>query len=377
MASLCAGFSNMRADDVDDFIKARMEERHITGLSLAVIQDGKIVKAQGYGFTDKSGRTAVTTETLFQAGSISKPVAAVGALRLVQEGRLSLDADVNTQLRSWKVPENGFTKEKKVTLRRILAHSAGLTIHGFAGYATNAPIPTLVQVLNGVKPPANSSPIWVNVTPESTNRYSGGGYVVMQQLMIDVTGKPFPEYMRDAVLKPLGMTNSTYSQPPPPALAALTAAGYAASGEEIKGRWHVYPEMAAAGLWTTASDLARFAIGVQQAYAGDSDVVLSQAMTRQMLTAQFPQLSKSDGLGLFVLGNGKVIQFFHDGRNAGFDGLMMAYTNGNGAVVLINANDNNGAIRDIVRFIAKQYGWRASEAESLWLKERGLQPASG
>src|SRR5580704_7721192 len=154
---LCANFLTVRADEVDDVIAARMQEHHIPGLSLAIVQDGKIFRAQGYGFTEKDGQTPVTPDTLFQAGSISKSVAAFGALHLVQEGKLSLDADVNTELRTWKVPENEFTKKKKVTLRGILSHSAGLTVHGFGGYPSDATIPTLVQVLNGVKP-ANSSP---------------------------------------------------------------------------------------------------------------------------------------------------------------------------------------------------------------------------
>jgi CubicO group peptidase (beta-lactamase class C family) len=141
-----------QADEVDDVIAARMQERHINGLSLAIVQDGKIIKAKGYGFTDKSAQTPVTADTLFQAGSISKSVAAFGALHLVQEGRLSLDADVNTELRTWKVPENEFTKDKKVTLRGILSHSAGLTVHGFPGYPADGPIPALVEVLDGVKP---------------------------------------------------------------------------------------------------------------------------------------------------------------------------------------------------------------------------------
>ena len=356
--ALCASFLRVQADEVDDVITARMQERHITGLSLAIVQNCKIVKARGYGFTDKSGQTPVTPTTLFQAGSISKSVAAFGALHLVEEGKLFLDADVNTQLRTWKVPENEFTKDKKVTLRGILSHSAGLTIHGFPGYARLAPMPTLAQVLNGAMP-ANTAPIRVDIVPGTKWRYSGGGYTVMQQMIIDVTGKPFPEFMRDTVLQPLGMTNSTYDQPLPQNSVASTAAGYLANGKEIWGKWHIYPEMAAAGLWTTASDLARFTIGVQQALAGASNPVLSQTMTRQMFTIQNPSLSKADGLGVFVSGRENTRQFWHGGRNAGFDAFMIAYPNaGDGAVVMINANDNSGAVKDIVKTIAQKYNWQ-------------------
>jgi len=232
---VCASAVTAQADGVDELITKRMREHQIIGLSLAIIQQGKIVKAQGYGFTDKSGKTPVTPTTLFQAGSISKAVAASGTLHLVEQGRLSLDTNVNAVLRTWKVPENEFTKEKKVTLRGILSHSAGLTVHGFPGYAMNSPVPTLVQVLDGTKP-ANTGAIRVDITPGSQARYSGGGYTVMQQLIIDVTEEPFTKFMHDTVLKPLGMTNSTYEQPLPPELSVRTATGYHANGEEVAGR---------------------------------------------------------------------------------------------------------------------------------------------
>lgn len=348
------GLLSALAESLDDFIVARMQQNHVTGLSLAIIQDGKIIKAQGYGFTDKSGQTPVTTNTLFMAGSVSKSVAAFGALRLVQEGQLSLDADVNTRLQTWKVPENKFTKDQKVTLRGILSHSAGLTVHGFPGYDRNGRIPTLVQVLDGVKP-ANTAAIRVDTTPGSEWRYSGGGYTVMQQLLIDVTGKPFPKFMSDTVLQPLGMTNSTYEQPLPPAREALAATGYYANGKAVKGKWHVYPEMAAAGLWTTPSDLARFAMGVQQALAGKSNPVLSPATTRLMLTRQ----KANDGLGVFLDGEDKMLRFTHEGRDEGFDTLMGAYANvGQGVILMINANDNSGTGNQIIEAIAKEYNWR-------------------
>ncbi len=247
-----------------------------------------------YGVTSRGG-APVTDATLFQAGSISKPVAAMGALRLVEQGTLSLDEDVNTKLKSWKVPENEFTATEKVTLRRLVSHTAGLTVHGFPGYDIEVPMPTTVQVLDGA---GNTAPVRVNVVPGSIWRYSGGGYTVMQLLVSDVTGKPFAQYMSEAVLGPVGMSHSTYEQPLPPARAAQTASGYYADRSAVSGKWHVYPEMAAAGLWTTPTDLARFAMEVQQSLAGKSNKVISQAMTRQQLTAQMNDF----GLGLGALG---------------------------------------------------------------------------
>ena len=342
-----------RADKVDDLVTTQMQEHEIPGLSLAIIQEGKIVKAQGYGFRDKSGKTPVTTSTLFQAGSVSKSVAALGALLLVEQGMLSRDADVNTKLQTWKVPENEYTKEKKVTLRRILSHSAGLTVHGFPGYAVGKPVPTLVQVLNG-EAPANTAAIRADIIPGSKLRYSGGDYTVMQQMIIDVTGKPFPQFMQEAVLKPLGMTNSTYEQRLSAELATSTASGHYPKSKAVKGRWHIYPEMAAAGLWTTTSDLGRFAIGIQHSLAGESNPVSSQSMTRQMLTTQ----KDNDGLGVFLSGEGKRLRFFHNGRDEGFDATMTAFAEtGQGAVIMINANDNSGSVNRIIEVIAQEYHW--------------------
>ena len=339
---------------VDEVVGSEMRKRHIPGLSLAIIQDGKIVKAKGYGVTEKGGETPVTASTLFQAGSISKPVSALGALRLVEQGKLALDEDVNAKLVTWKVPENEFTREKKVTLRGLLSHTAGLTVHGFPGYATDEPVPTLVQVLDGAKP-ANTAPIRVDILPGSQWRYSGGGYTVMQQLIIDVTGKPFPQFMQEAVLGPLGMKESTFEQPLPDRQGeAHGDRALPRTGSLVKGRWHIYPEMAAAGLWTTPSDLARFAIGVQEALAGKSAKTLSQAMARQMLTEQ----KNGYGLGVGLEGSGATLRFGHGGRDEGFDALLIAYAEtGQGAAIMINANDNSRMMSRILEAIAREYHW--------------------
>jgi CubicO group peptidase (beta-lactamase class C family) len=264
-------------------LKKLMELYKIPALSMAVIENYKIVWAKAYGVTDVGTSKSVTTKTLFQAGSISKPVAAVGALSLVEKGQLALDESVNQKLKSWKVPENEFTKTEKVSLRRILSHTAGLTVHGFPGYDVDAPLPTLVQILNGEKP-ANTEPIRVDIVPGTQERYSGGGVTIEQQLVMDVTGKPFPEFMRANVLEKVGMTDSSYEQPLPHERASRTAAGSYADGKAVHGRWHIYPEMAAAGLWTTPTDLAKFAIEVALSKHGRANHVLSEAMTKTMLT---------------------------------------------------------------------------------------------
>ncbi len=341
------------SDIVDDVIEREMRKRHVAGLSLAIIQDGKIVKASGYGVSDRGGDSQVTAATLFQAGSISKSVSALGALRLVEQSNLALDEDVNTRLVTWKVPPNEFTKDKKVTLRGLLSHTSGLTVHGFPGYATDDPVPTVVQILDGAKP-ANTKPIRVDFVPGTKWRYSGGGYTVMQQLIVDVTGAPFPRFMQEAVLGPLAMKDSTFEQPLPAGTAKQTASGYLGDRTPVKGRWHIYPEMAAAGLWTTPSDLARFAIGIQEALAGKSNKLLSQRMARQMLTDQ----KDHDGLGVFLEGSGQTLRFGHGGRDNGFDARLIAYAEtGQGAAIMINANDNTPMISRILESIAREYHW--------------------
>ena len=341
------------ADNVDDVIKAEMKKRQIPGLSLAIIQDGKIAKATGYGTTEAGGKTPVTPSTLFQAGSISKSVAALGALYLVEKGKLSLDEDVNTRLTSWKVPENDFTRQRKVTLRLLLSHTAGLTVHGFPGYAIGEQIPSVVQVLNGEKP-ANTAPVRVDLLPGSRWRYSGGGFTVMQQLVVDVTRKPYPEFMKEVVLAPLGMESSSFEQPLSKNLARLTATGHDPDRTQVKGRWHVYPEMAAAGLWTTASDLARFAIGIQQSRAGKANPVISVSMTAQMLT----NVNSNYGLGVGVESSGDKLRFSHGGRDAGFDAMYIAYAaTGQGAAIMLNVNDNSRSVSRILQAIAREYHW--------------------
>lgn len=330
----------------------RMKHYKVPGFSVAVINGGKIEWARGYGVAEAGGARAVTPETLFQAASISKPVAAMAALRLVEEGRLALD-NVNGRLVSWKVPENEFTKEKKVTLRRILGHGAGLTVHGFRGYAAGEEVPTLLDVLEGRKP-ANSRPIQVDVVPGSLSRYSGGGYCVLQQMVEDVLKKPFAETMERTVLSRLGMRQSTYRQPLPRGLADRAATGHRKDGQPIPGKWHTYPEMAAAGLWTTPSDLAGFAIELEQSYDGRFNRVLSKEMIRQMLSRQMG----GSGLGIGVDGEGPSVRFSHGGANEGFRCFLAAYRDtGRGAVVMTNGDGGGELGMEIIRAIAEEYEW--------------------
>lgn len=332
---------------------AEMARLKVPGVSVAFWDHGKIVWTRTYGYADVATKRRVTPETLFQAGSISKPVAALATLKLVQQGKLNLDENVNDKLREWKVPENQFTKTEKVTLRRILSHSAGLTVHGFAGYAAGEPVPTMVQILDGEKP-ANSPPIRVDVVPGTIWRYSGGGYVVMQLLMTEQAGEAFPALLHNLALAPGGMTHSTYQQPLPTAMRASAAMPYRPTGAEVTGGPHTYPEMAPAGLWTTPSDLDTLAIELEKEYAGTSSKILSQAMMRQMLTHQ-----KDDwGLGFELGKDERALRFGHDGANEGYRNDWENYMGLQQGVAIMTNSDDGGEIADeYLRAVAKEYGW--------------------
>ena len=339
------------ADQPPMALSARMSELHVPGVSVAVLHEGALEWARGFGSVAIGG-PAVTSETLFQAGSISKPVSAVAALALVQAGQLDLDADVNSVLKSWKIPANSFSGESKVTLRRLLNHSAGISVSGFPGYAADKPVPSLIDVLNGT-PPANTRPIIVDYVPGTRFQYSGGGYTIMQQLLMDVTGKPFADLVQDMVLKPFGMTSSSFVQPLPSKAAQAAATPYRGNGAPVPGGPHTYPELAAAGLWTTPTDLARFALALQDAWAGRKNPVLSQPMTAQMLT---PGLGDY-GLSLIVKGSPPNRSFSHPGVNDGFVNLMMAFEDGEGAIIMTNGARGGLLANEIMRSIATEYRW--------------------
>ena len=332
----------------------RMAYYKVPGVSVAVIDEGAIAWAKGYGVREAGGHGAVDEATLFQAASISKPVTAAATLQLVRERTLDLTGDVNRWLRTWRLPEDSFTRRHPVTIEGLLSHTAGLSVHGFPGYDVDSALPTLAQVLDGA-PPANTGPIRPIAVPGTAWRYSGGGYTVLQQLLIDVTRTPFPEFMRRTVLQPLEMDRSTYEQPLPARLARNAATAHDGEGRPIHGRWHVYPEMAAAGLWTTPSDLARFLLAVQDAIGGGRNRVFTLTLVADMLT---PRLGSGYGLGLAVSGEGPAQRFGHGGGNEGFRCEMVAYMHrGQGAVVMTNGDHGGALAQEVLRSIAAAYGW--------------------
>jgi CubicO group peptidase (beta-lactamase class C family) len=332
----------------------RMEYYKVPGVSIAVINDYQVEWAKGYGVLEAGGSERVTPETLFQAASVGKPVVAVAALNFVERGILELDGDVNRSLVSWQVPESEFTAEENVTLRRLLSHSAGTTVGAFRGYAQGEKIPNLQQILEG-EPPANSPPINVDIVPGTQHRYSGGGFMIVQQLLEDVAGEPFAEIMHDVVLEKWGMTVSTFESPLPEDLWSIAAAGHRPDGSTIAGGWHTYPEMGSgASMWATPSDLANFAIGVMLSYTGQPDGVLSKDMAIEMLTPQI----ENRGLGPVVIDEGgDLFYFLHPGANEGYRDYLLAYPKrGQGVIIMTNGDNGEALLDEIKRSLSIEYG---------------------
>jgi CubicO group peptidase (beta-lactamase class C family) len=332
----------------------RMRELNIPGVSVAVFDNGRIEWTRGWGMADVAEGRRVDAETRFQAGSISKPVAAVAALLLVSRGRLSLDQDINTYLTSWKLPDNEFTAKQKVTLKHLLSHTGGVTVSGFRGYAGGEAVPTLQQLLDGGRP-ANTAPVRVDIPVGKSWRYSGGGYEIAQLAIQDVTKQPFADTLRELVLEPAGMSRSTFAQPLPAGLRGKAATGYRATGDPVSGGSLTHPEQAAAGLWTTPEDLARFAIALQQAAAGASTRPL---LPREMAALMLQPVMDGYGLGVSVTGSGREAQFSHSGGNAGFRCLLVAFKDtASGVVVMTNGDRGTTIAPEIVRAVAREYRW--------------------
>ncbi|MEO1078440.1 MAG: serine hydrolase [Pseudomonadota bacterium] len=325
-------------------LQKRLAELGVPGLSVAVVENGSLAWARSWGTADAATNRPMDTDTLLLAGSISKPVSALRALQLVDQGTIDLDRNINDYLRSWKLPDNEFTKTEKVTLRRILNHTAGLTVWGFPGYDKGDDVPSVVEVLEGQ---GNTGPVRVFREPGEGWLYSGGGTTIMQLMIMDLDGVSFPESLRKNVLAPLRMSASTFSNPLPEALHDRAATGYRASGEEVEGKWPIYPEMAAAGLWTNPSELIQYAIEIQRIFQHRVDGLLTYESVVEMLTP---------GLESFGLGP-KIDEhtFSHGGADEGFRAQLVAWKDRPFAVVAMVNSDNGLVLKEFLLAVADEY----------------------
>lgn len=348
------GWAQIEGEKSQWTLAERMKQYYIHGLGIAVIRNYKIEWARGYGMMDTATKAPVTIQTLFQAGSISKSLNGVGLLKLVQDKKLDLNADINDYLKTWKFPYDTVSHGKKISLANLLSHTAGLTIHGFPGYERGDTIPSLTDILNG-KAPANTKAVRSMFEPGLRFKYSGGGTTISQLMLMDITGQAYDTYMWENILKPLGMTMSSYTQPPAKDKEKFLATGYDYDGVAVKGKSNVYPEQGAAGLWTNPTDIANYIIETQLSLQGKSNKVLSQEMTKLRLT---PFVDSSSALGVFIEMKGSEKYFGHNGADQGFLSTYKgSLENGNGVVVMVNSNNGN-ILNEVVNSVATVYGWK-------------------
>lgn len=335
-------------------IEDRMKRYNVKGVSIALIDNYKVVWMKGYGWADSSEGRKVDTNTLFIPGSLSKSINALAFLQLVEQKKLNLFDDINTQLKFWKFPYNSkISGGKKIYPINLLTHTAGLSVHGFYGYKNGDSLPTIYQILDG-KYPANSEAIRSILEPNKQMEYSGGGTMISQLLIMDATGEAYDKYVKEAIFAPLNMNNSFFTQPPPTQYLTFLATGYDSLGRDIKGKYPILVEQAAGGLWTTPADFCKYIIEMQLSLKGKSNKILSKNMTEMMLT---PYLDNSCALGIFVTEMGGYKYFGHGASNVGFSGNYYgSFKNGRGIVIFINS-ENSGIIQEIANSFAQTLEW--------------------
>jgi len=351
-------------------LEERMHSSHIPAVGIAVIEDGKIQWTRYVGVKETGSSTFIDSTTRFMAKSLAKPVVAFASLLLVQEGVLALDTALNRYLTSWKIPANEFTSDSAPTLRQLLSHSAGFTLHGVPSYKVGEPLPSLLQALDGT-PPAKPNPVRIDYVPGTKTRYSGGGYSVLQQLLVDITGESFPSLMQRLVLKPMGMNFSLFDVGMPHHLVPRAAVGHGNNGKSIVGKWEALVQMAAGGLITTPNDMARFVIEVIDASNGESRL-LSKSLAGEMLTPSIDIW----GLGFEVREERNARYFSHTGSGDGFRSIFVGFPSSRqGAVILTNGDGGSEIRYEILRSIAREYNWPAFQViekerislDSLWI----------
>ncbi|MBB6269701.1 CubicO group peptidase (beta-lactamase class C family) [Pedobacter cryoconitis] len=329
-------------------LKERMAFYNTNAVSIVVIKDYKVEWVKAYGYADISEKKSATPQTLFQAASISKSINSLGILKLVEEGKLGLDSDINNYLKTWKFPYDSIAKGRKISISNLLSHMAGLSVGGFAGYEKGKDLPTTIETLNGLKP-SNSNPVRSIFEPGLKFQYSGGGITITQLILENITGEKYEDYMKKNVLIPLGMGNSSFNQPPTQMNENILATGYSASGKEINGKYHIYPEKAAAGLWTNPTDLAKYVIETQLSLLGKSNKVLSQEISVKRI---------ENNLGVFLYNFDGAKYFKHSGGNEGFVCHYIGSTEGGNGIVVMTNGSSTKLLGEIVSSIASLNTWK-------------------
>lgn len=348
-------------------ILERMKHHNVPGISIAIVKNRELYWSKAYGLTSADKDIKVDRKTLFQIASVTKPITALGILKLVEQNKISLDDDVNTYLKNWQIQDNEFTKTEKVTIRRLLTHTAGLSSHGFDGYPQSENLPSIIEVLNGE---GNWAGVAIDNIPGTAWRYSGGGYVILQKLIEDVTGQSFENYMETEILKPLKMNNSTFQQPLNKEVYKNVSSAHDNDGNPVIGGWHNYTEKGAGGLWSTPEDFAKYIIEIQNIIKGKENGILSKETISKMLTKDI----NNWGLGLLVEGSGESLRFSHDGKNQGFFADFLAFAKKGEAVVILTNGNTPNLKNEILKSISSVYNWnthnqRTIEVENLSAEE--------
>ncbi len=340
-------------------ISNRMTYYKFNGVSIAVIQNYKVIWARGYGWADVNEKRPVTENTLFQAASVSKSINSMGVLKLVQDKKVDLNTDINHYLTSWKFPYDSVSKGKKITTLNLLTHTGGITSSG-PEYVYKDSIPTLIQTLNGEASPSRFVYSTVvaarSVTePNVKFQYSNNGIGITQLMVSDITKQSYEQYISETVFKPLGMMHSSYSSDLIKSQNQVLATGYL-NGTEIPGKHVIIPTIAAGGLWTTPTDLGKFITELQLSYLGKSNKVLSREMAARMLTAY---VDSTTAPGVFLRQFNGVRYFEHSGSLPGFNSQYYAsMEGGNGVVVMVNSGNSSAFIQEIINSVATVYNWK-------------------
>lgn len=346
-------------EPADRGVVARMAAHHASALSVAVIHNGKLDWSAAWGRLDHDG-AAADCSTLFQGGSLAKPTTLIAALRMQQAGVISLDAEVDSMLRSYHLPKGQQRPENPVTLRNLLRHTAGITPGGYAGYATGAALPTTTQILLGLSP-ANSRAIEVVAKPNEHLSYSGGGYTLIEAALQDRLRKPFDQLMQTWLLSPLGMRQASFVQPISEAHRGRTAKGHLADGSPVPGGWNNHPERAAAGLWTTPTDMATLLIELYQASRG-----LSATLDRELVEELLADPVEGHAYGFRWLGDGDDVFLTHYGGTTGYRaGMTINLRTGNGAVYLANSDGGSALGTEFLNSVSEVYDWTAFKTTSV------------
>ncbi|MEU6895245.1 serine hydrolase, partial [Streptomyces sp. NPDC046557] len=320
-----------------------MATHGIPGAQLAVIRDGVVTTVEGYGHTGSQQRDPVNPDTLFAAGSLSKHVTTFGVLRLVGDGRLDLDEDINRYLTSWRVPGD---PDVPVTPRLLLSNLAGLAPYmPPRDFHRGEAVPTVLDLLDG-RPPARTPAVRREHLPGEVFRQNPYNYCILQQALVDMFERPFSAVMQDLVFDPLGMTDSSFDPVFPASSGRPFAHAHDASGEPVEGGYHVYPEAAAGGLWSTAGDLGKLAVQLRHCYLGHSDALVSEPLARQMLT---PQSGRPYGWSTVIDNTGADLEFGHGGQAFGYQAMSgLRIHSGDGAVVLTNATTGRELVKHLI-----------------------------